>query len=60
MAQLARVFAPQAEDWVLEFQPRQTQVVKTGSDTTAKRSATGVSVAGPRSEMPRVKVGVER
>ena len=37
-----------AEGWVLESQPRQTQVVKTGSDSsTATRSAIGVSVTGP-------------
>ena len=38
-------FASQADGWVFESQPRQTQVVKTGS---AKRSALheGVSVTG--------------
>ena len=43
-------FALQAEGWVLESQPRQTQVVKTGSDSsTTKRSAIiGVSVTCPR------------
>ena len=44
-----RAFAPQAEGWVIESQQRQTQVVKTGSDSsTAKRSALDVSVMGPR------------
>ena len=39
----------QAGGWVLEFQPRQTQVIKTCSDSsTAKRSAIAVSVTGPR------------
>ena len=48
-AQWVRTFTPQAEGWVFESQPRQTQVVKTGSDSsTAKRSALGVSVTGPR------------
>ena len=38
-----RAFAPQAECWVFESQPRQTQVVKTGSDcSTAKCLALGV------------------
>ena len=49
VAQWVRVFAPQAEGWVFESQQRQTQVVKTGSDSsTAKRSAIGMSVTGPR------------
>ena len=49
VAQLVRAFAPQAEGWEIEFQPRQTQVVKTGSSNfTAKRSALGVSVRDPR------------
>ena len=42
---------PQAEGWVFESesQSRQTQVVKTCSDSsTAKRSAIGVSVMDPR------------
>ena len=39
MAQWVKAFAPQAEGLVFEFQPRQTLVVKTGSDSsTAKRS----------------------
>ena len=43
------VFAPQAEGWVFEYHPRKTYVVKTGSDSsTAKRSAIGESVIGPR------------
>ena len=46
VAQWVRAFASQADGWVFESQPRQTQVVKTGS---AKRSALyeGVSVTGP-------------
>ena len=49
VAQWVRVFAPKAEGWVFESQQRQTQVVKTGSDSsTAKRSAIGMSVTGPR------------
>ena len=49
VAQWVRVFAPQGEGWVFESQPRQIQVVKTGSDSsTAKQSITGVSVTGPR------------
>ena len=47
VAQWVRVFAPQAEDWVFESQPRQTLVVTTGSDSfTAERSVLGVSVMG--------------
>ena len=35
--------------WVFESQPRQTKVVKTGSDSsTAKHSAKGVNFMGPR------------
>ena len=43
-------FASNAKGWVFESQPGQTSVVKIGSksSTTAKRSATGVSVMGPR------------
>ena len=49
VAQGVRAFAPQAEGWEIEFQPRQTQVVKTGSGSfSAKRSVLGVSVTGPR------------
>ena len=41
-------FALDAEGWVFESQLRQTLVVKTGNySSTAKRSATGVSVTGP-------------
>ena len=32
VAQWVRALAPEAEGWVFESQPRQTQVVKTGSD----------------------------
>ena len=43
VAQWFSALAPQAEGWVLESQPRQTEVVKTGSDSSiAKRSALGV------------------
>ena len=49
VAQWVRVFDPQAEGWVSESQQRQTQVVKTGRDSsTAKHSAIGMSVTGPR------------
>ena len=49
VAQWDRALAPQAEGWVFESQPLQTQVVKTGSDrSTVKRSALGVSVTCPR------------
>ena len=49
VAQWVRTFTPQAEGWVFEFQPQQTYVVKTDSDSsTAKRSPIGVSVTGPR------------
>ena len=42
-------FASQAEGWVFESLPLQTEVVKTGGDSsTAKHSAIGVSVTGPR------------
>ena len=48
VAQLVKAFAPQAEGLVFESQ-LQTYVVKTGNDSsTAKRSALGVSVSGPR------------
>ena len=44
-----RAFAPKAEGWEIEFQPRQTQVVKTGSGSfSAKRPVLGVSVTGSR------------
>ena len=49
VVQWARAFTFQAEGWVFESQPQKTEVVKTGSDSsTAKRSATGVSVTCPR------------
>ena len=49
LAQWVRVLAPQAECQVLESQLRQTQVVKTGRDSsTAKPSAIGASVMGPQ------------
>ena len=49
MAQWARALALQAEGWVFESQPQQTQVVKTGCDSSpAKRSAIVVGVTGPR------------
>ena len=47
VAQLVRVFTLCAEGWVFEFQPRQTLVVKTGSDSfTAEHWATSVNVTG--------------
>ena len=40
---------PASKGWVFESQPRQTKVVKTGTDiSTAKHSAIGVSVTGAR------------
>ena len=49
VAQWVRVFALQAEGWVFESQLRQTEVIKTGSDSsTVKGMALGVSVMGPR------------
>ena len=49
VAQWVRVLALHAEGWVFESQPRQTNVVKTGSDSfIAKRLALGVNVTGPR------------
>ena len=45
--QWVRTFASQSEGRVFESQSRQTQVVGTDS-STAKRSAIGVSVTGPR------------
>ena len=48
VAQWVKAFVPHAEGWVFESQPRQTHVVKRGSDSfTAKRLAIGVSVMGP-------------
>ena len=44
-----KAFALQVEGWVFEYQLRETQIVKTGSDNfTGKRSAKRVSVPGPR------------
>ena len=38
VAQWVKAFTPQAEGWVFESHPRQTYVVKTGSDSsTANR-----------------------
>ena len=38
VAQWVKAFYPQAKGWVFESQPRQTQVVETGSNSnTAKR-----------------------
>ena len=49
VAQSVRAFVSHAEGWVFESQQRQSQVVKTGSDSsTAKRSAVGVSTTGPQ------------
>ena len=48
-AQSVGALALIAEDRVFESQPRQTLVVKKGSDSSiAKRSLIGVSVTGPR------------
>ena len=42
-------FYSHADGWVFESQPRQTLVIKTGSDSsTTKRSATGVGVIDHR------------
>ena len=43
VAQSVSVFAPQATGWVFKSQPRQTLVVKTGSDSkaVARGGATG-------------------
>ena len=38
VAQWVRAFAPQAEGRVFEFQPRQTQVAKTGSDSSTTQT----------------------
>ena len=49
VAQWGKAWAPQAKGWVYDSQPWQTKVVKTGSgSSTAKHSAIGVSVMGPR------------
>ena len=59
VVQSVRAFAPHAEGWVFKSKPRQTEVVKTCSDSsTAKHSVVTVSVTGPR--MPRVTVAVTR
>ena len=42
MAQLIRSFASHAEGWTLEFKPRQTLVVKTGSDSSAAKHLAAV------------------
>ena len=48
LAPSVRAFAPQAEIWVFESQPRPT-LVKTGSySSTAKRLAIDVSFTGSR------------
>ena len=45
---VSKAFVPQAEGLVFKSQPRQTQVIKTGSySSTVKRSALGVSFTGP-------------
>ena len=47
VVQWIRAFVQQAEDWVFKSQPRQTLVVKTGSDRSAvNRLALGVGVTG--------------
>ena len=47
MVQWIRALAPQAEGWVLESRPRQTLVIKTGSDSfTAERWEIGMNVLG--------------
>ena len=49
VAQSVCAFASNAKGCAFEFQPRQTKVNKTGSNSsTAKLSATGVNVRGPR------------
>ena len=58
VAQLVRAFALNADGWMFESQLWQTQIVKTGSDSsTAKCSALSVSVTGPwrwHKQMPHV------
>ena len=61
--QSIRAFASQAEGLVFESQPRQTQGVEIGNDSsTAKRSATDVSVFGNDhyKRVSRVTIGVAR
>ena len=49
VAQWVRALAPKFEGWEFESQPRQTNVVRTGSgSSTAKRSEIGVRVTGSR------------
>ena len=49
VAQSVRAFNLHATGWMLESQPQQTEVVKTGGDiSTARRSAIVVSVMEPR------------
>ena len=49
VGQSVKALAPLAEGSIFESLPQQTKVVKTGSDSsTAKRSALGVNVTGPR------------
>ena len=46
---VSKAFVPQAEGLVFKSQPRQTQVIKTGSDSyNVKHSALGATVTGPR------------
>ena len=48
LAQPVKAFAQEADGWMFKTQPRQTYVVKTGSDSSdAKSSALDVSVTGP-------------
>ena len=65
VAQWVRTFAPQADGWVFESEPEQTEVFQTGSESsTAKRSALGVSIKvlgeDHYKRMSRVTVGVAR
>ena len=49
VAQWIILFAPQAERWLLDPSRDRPKSLKTGSDSsTAKHSAFGVSVTGPR------------
>ena len=49
LAPSVRAFAPQAEIWVFESQPRPTLVVKSGSyRSTAKRLSIDASFTGSR------------
>ena len=58
MAQTVRAFAQHAEGWVFESQPRQNQVVYTGSNSsTVKRSAIGVSVTCPQRMAISAEIG---